>query len=346
MIVKKEFGTTSDGKKVDLFTLSNTGGMRVDIITYGAALNSIYVADKNGEFADVLKGFDTIEGHEKYSNYQGLTVGRYANRIADGRFELDGVEYNLVKNEKGITCLHGAGELSHAVWNALIADDNRLEMTYSSPDGAEGFPGKVDFKVTFILHEDNALEINYCAVSDKKTVINMTNHAYFNLAGKGDILSHELMINADAFTPTDAASIPTGELRPVEGTPFDFRQAKPIGRDINADDDQLKQCRGYDYNFCLNEGDGPAAVAFDPESGRMMEVFTDLPGVQLYCANFLDGTRPGKGGEMLTQYCGFCLETQYYPNTPNMPGFPQCTFEAGEKFDSTTVFRFSVKSNS
>ena len=346
MIVKKEFGTTADGRKVDLFTLSNSGGMRVDLITYGAAINSIYVADRNGEFADVLKGFDTIEGHEKYSNYQGLTVGRYANRIANGRFELNGTAYDLVKNEKGITCLHGGGELSHAVWKALITDDNSIEMTYSSPDGAEGFPGNVDFKVTFILHEDNSLEVKYFAVSDKKTVINMTNHAYFNLAGKGDILSHELMINADAFTPTDAASIPTGELRPVEGTPFDFRQAKPIGRDINADDGQLKQCRGYDYNFCLNEGEGPAAVAYDPESGRMMEVFTDLPGVQLYCANFLDGTRPGKGGEMLTQYCGFCLETQYYPNTPNMPGFPQCTFDAGEKFESTTVFRFSVKSNS
>ena len=343
MIVKKEFGTTSDGRKDDLFTLSNSNDMRVDIITYGAAVNSIFVADKNGEFADVLKGFDTIEGHEKYSNYQGLTVGRYANRIAQGKFTLDGVEYDLVKNEKGITCLHGGGELSHAVWKALITDDNCLEMTYTSPDGAEGFPGKVDFKVTFTLHEDNSLEINYSAVSDKKTVINMTNHAYFNLAGKGDILSHELMINADAYTPTDSASIPTGEIRPVEGTPFDFRQAKPIGRDIGADDDQLRQCRGYDYNFCLNEGDGPAAVACDPSSGRMMEVFTDLPGVQLYCANFLDGTRPGKGGEMLTQYCGFCLETQYYPNTPNMPEFPQCTFDAGEKFESTTIFRFSVK---
>ncbi len=343
MIVKTVFGETADGRQVDLYKLTNSSKTAVDIITYGAAINSICVADRNGEFADILKGFDTIEGHEKYSNYQGLTVGRYANRIADGEFELDGKTYELVKNEKGVTCLHGGGELSHAVWNAIITDDNSVELTYTSPDGAMGFPGKVDFKVVFTLHEDNGLEVKYSAVSDKKTVINMTNHAYFNLAGKGDILGHELMINADAFTPTDSRSIPTGEIRKVEGTPFDFRQPKPISRDINADDDQLKQCRGYDYNFCLNEGDGPAAVAYDPVSGRVMEVFTDLPGVQLYCANFLDGTRPGKGGEMLTQYCGFCLETQYYPNTPNMPEFPQCTFDAGEKFESTTIFRFSVR---
>ena len=343
MIVKKDFGKTADGRQVDLYTLSNSKGTSADIITYGAAINSIYAADRNGEFTDILKGFDTIEGHEKYSNYQGLTVGRYANRIADGEFELDDKTYELVKNEKDITCLHGGGELSHAVWKAIIIDDNSLEMSYTSPDGAMGFPGKVDFTVVFTLHEDNALAIKYSAVSDKKTVINMTNHAYFNLAGKGDILSHELMIHADAFTPTDSHSIPTGEIRKVEGTPFDFRTPKPIGRDINADDDQLKQCRGYDYNFCLNEGDGPAAVAYDPSSGRVMEVFTDLPGVQLYCANFLDGTRPGKGDEPLTQYCGFCLETQYYPNTPNMPDFPQCTFDAGEKYESTTIFRFSVR---
>ena len=342
MITKKDFGTTQSGESVALYTLENSKGVSVDLITYGATINAIRVPDRNGEFADVVKGFDTIEGHEKYSNYQGMTVGRYANRIADGKFSIDGTEYTLEKNEKGITCLHGGGELSHAVWKAIITDDTSIEMSYSSPDGAMGFPGKVDFTVKFTLYEDNALKIDYSAVSDKKTVINMTNHAYFNLAGKGDILSHVLMINADAFTPTDSRSIPTGELRKVEGTPFDFRTAKPIGRDIGADDEQLKQCRGYDYNFCLNEGDGPAAVAYDPESGRMMEVFTDLPGVQLYCGNFLDGTRPGKGGEPLIQYCGFCLETQFYPNTPNMPDFPQCTFDAGEKFESSTVFRFGL----
>ena len=272
-----------------------------------------------------------------------MTVGRYANRIAGGKFSIDGVEYNVERNEKGITCLHGGAELSTAVWKAIIVDDNSVEMAYTSPNGAMGFPGKVDFKVTFTLHEDNALKIEYFAVSDKKTVINMTNHAYFNLAGKGDILSHELMINADAFTPTDADSIPTGEIRPVEGTAFDFREFKPIGRDIGANDDQLIMCKGYDHNFCLNDGDGPAAAAYDPESGRMLEVYTDLCGVQLYTGNFLDGTNIGKNGRPLIKHAGFCLETQYYPNTPNMPEFPRCTVDAGEKFRSTTVFKFLVK---
>ena len=343
MTVKKPFGTTEGGEQVDLFTIENSSGTAVDIITYGATVNSIFTADRNGEKADIIMGFDTIEGHEKLSNYQGMTVGRYANRIADGKFTLDGTVYDLVRNEKGITCLHGGGELSHAVWKAIIVDDSSVEMTYTSPDGAMGFPGKVDFKVTFTLYEDNSFKIDYFAVSDKKTVINMTNHAYFNLAGKGDILGHELMINADCYTPTDANSIPTGELRSVEGTAFDFRKPKPIGRDIGENDEQLIQCKGYDHNFCLNESDGPAAVAYDPQSGRVMEVFTDLPGVQLYCANFLDGTRAGKNGVPLIKHCGFCLETQFYPNTPNMPDFPQCTYDAGEKYESSTVFRFSVK---
>ena len=343
MIKKSEFGKTSQGESVALYTIENSNGMSVDVITYGATVNSIRVPDRNGEIADVLAGFDSLEGHEKYSNYQGMTVGRYANRIADGKFTLDGEEYNLTKNEKGITCLHGGGELSHAVWKAIITDDTSVEMSYTSPDGANGFPGKVDFTVKFTLHEDNALRIDYCAVSDKKTVINMTNHAYFNLAGKGAILGHILKINADAFTPTDENSIPTGELRPVEGTAFDFREFKQIGKEIYADDIQLTQCRGYDHNFCLNDTDGPAAVAYDPGSGRMMEVFTDLPGVQLYCGNFLDGTRPGKNGEALIRHCGFCLETQYFPNTPNMPAFPQCAFDAGEKYESATVFRFGIK---
>ncbi len=343
MIVKNSFGTTAKGEAVDVYTIRNSEGTAVDIITYGATVNSIYVADKNGNFADVLSGFDTIEGHEKFSDYQGMTVGRYANRLAGGKFSIDGVEYNVEKNEKGITCLHGGAELSTAVWKAFIVDDNAVEMNYTSPDGAMGFPGKVEFRVTFTLHEDNALKIEYFAISDKKTVINMTNHAYFNLAGKGDILAHELMINADAYTPIDENSIPTGEIRPVEGTPFDFRTAKPIGRDIGAQDDQLAIGLGYDHNFCLNDGDGPIATAYDPESGRYLEVFTDLCGVQLYTGNFLDGTKIGKNGNPLIKNAGFCLETQYYPNTPNMPEFPQCTFDAGEKFTSCTVFRFSVR---
>lgn len=343
MIVRNSFGVTADGRQVDIFTLRNSSETAVDIITYGATINSILVPDRDGSFADVLVGFDSVEGHEKYSDYEGMTVGRYANRIANGSFAIDGVKYEVEKNEDGVTCLHGGGELSHAVWKPLIVDDNCLEMSYHSPDGAMGFPGNVDFRVTFTLFEDNSLKIDYFAVSDKKTVINMTNHAYFNLAGEGDILGHELMINADAYTPIDERSIPTGEIRPVEGTAFDFRSAKPIGRDIEQDDPQLAIGRGYDHNFCLNDGDGPAAAAYDPSSGRQLEVFTDLCGVQLYTGNFLDGTKPGKQGKPLVKNAGFCLETQFYPNTPNMPEFPQCTLNAGESFRSTTVFKFSVK---
>lgn len=343
MIVKNFFGTTADGKQVDSFKITNSSGISATILTYGATINEFFAPDRNGELADVLVGFDSIEGHEKYSDYEGMTVGRYANRLENGEFSIDGVKYQAVKNENGITCLHGGSELSTAVWNALIVDDNSLEMTYHSPDGAMGFPGNVDFKLTFTLFEDNSLKLDYYAVSDKKTILNLTNHAYFNLAGGGDVLGHELMINADAYTPTDERSIPTGEIRPVESTAFDFRQAKPIGRDIGNDDPQLVMCRGYDHNFCLNYGDGPAITAYEPTSGRFLEVFTDLCGVQLYTGNFLDGTNPGKQGKPLIKHAGFCLETQFYPNTPNIPEFPQCTYEAGEPFKSTTVFRFSVK---
>lgn len=343
MIVKNFFGTTADGKQVDSFKITNSNGISATILTYGATINEFFAPDRNGELADVLVGFDSVEGHEKYSDYEGMTVGRYANRLENGEFSIDGVKYQAVKNENGITCLHGGSELSTAVWNALIVDDNSLEMTYHSPDGAMGFPGNVDFKVTFTLFEDNSLKLDYYAVSDKKTILNLTNHAYFNLAGGGDILGHELMINADAYTPTDERSIPTGEIRPVDSTAFDFRQAKPIGRDIGNDDPQLVMCRGYDHNFCLNDGDGPAITAYEPTSGRFLEVFTDLCGVQLYTGNFLDGTKPGKQGKPLIKHAGFCLETQFYPNTPNIPEFPQCTYEAGEPFKSTTVFRFSAK---
>lgn len=343
MITKNYFGETSDGRRVDIYELKNSNETAVDIITYGATVNNIYTKDRNGELGDILIGFDDIEGNEKLSDNQGVTVGRYANRIANGEFIIDGVKYEVFKNEKGITCLHGGDELSKAVWNAIIVDDNCLEMSYTSPDGAKGFPGKVEFRVTFTLYENDALKIDYYAVSDKKTVINMTNHAYFNLSGKEDVLGTELMINADSFTPTDERSIPTGEIRAVEGTAFDFRTPKPIGRDIGADDEQLIMCRGYDHNFCLNDGDGPAAAAYDPESGRTLEVYTDLLGIQLYTGNFLDGTVNGKGGKPMKKHAGFCLETQFYPNTPNMPEWPQCTFGAGEKFTSTTVFKFSVK---
>lgn len=345
MVEKKLFGTTKAGEDVYAYTVTNFGGASVELLTYGATVNRINVADKNGVFADVLVGFDDLAGHEEKSDYEGMTVGRYANRIANGKFTIDGTEYNVTRNEKGKTCLHGGGELSHAVWKAIITDDNAVEMTYTSPDGAEGFPGKVDFCVTFTFSDRNELVIDYTAVSDKKTIINLTNHAYFNLAGgtSGDVLNQMLTIKADYFTPTDEDSIPTGEMRSVKGTAFDFNEAKPIGRDIGADDIQLKMCRGYDHNYCLNDVDGPAVTAWDPESGRALDLFTDLEGVQLYTGNFLDGTIEGKEGKPIIKHAGFCLETQFYPDTPNQPDFPSCVVDAGEKFKSTTMFRFYVK---
>ncbi len=345
MTEKKLFGVTKDGREVHSYTITNSQGASVELITYGATVNCINVPDKNGVIADVLSGFSDISGHEEHSDYQGMTVGRYANRIANGEFELDGVKYSVTKNEKEKTCLHGGAELSTAVWNAIIVDDNAVEMSYFSADGSHGFPGNVNFVVKFVFNEKNELKIDYYAKTDKKTVINMTNHAYFNLAGasNGDILNHVLRIDADYYTPTDADSIPTGELRSVEGTAFDFREPKAIGRDIGAQDEQLIMCKGYDHNFCLNEGDGAAVTAYDPESGRALDVYTDLLGVQLYTGNFLDGSNIGKDEKPLIKHAGFCLETQFYPDTPNQPEFPQCTVEAGKEFRSTTVFKFYIK---
>lgn len=345
MIEKKLFGTTESGRDVYSFTITNHPGASVEIITYGATINRINVPDKDGNLADVLVGFDDITGHEKFSNYQGMTVGRYANRIANGSFVIDGNEYHVTQNEKGKTCLHGGGELSHNVWDALIVDDNAVEMSFFSPDGTEGFPGNVRFTVLFTFSDRNELKIDYKAQSDKKTVINLTNHAYFNLSGVPgtDILDTVLKINASHYTPTDEDSIPTGELRDVTGTAFDFREAKPIGQDIHADDEQLRMCRGYDHNFCLDECDGPVITAYHTESDRAMDVYTDLIGCQLYCGNFLDGTHNGKQGKPIIQHAGFCLETQFYPNTPNMPSFPQCTFDAEEKFETSTMFKFYIK---
>ncbi len=345
MTEKKLFGVTKDGREVHSYTITNSQGASVELITYGATVNCINVPDKNGVIADVLSGFSDIGGHEEHSDYQGMTVGRYANRIANGEFELDGVKYSVTKNEKEKTCLHGGAELSTAVWKAIVVDDNAVEMSYFSPDGAHGFPGNVNFVVKFVFNEKNELRIDYSAKTDKKTVINMTNHAYFNLAGasSGDILNHVLRIDADYYTPTDADSIPTGELRSVEGTAFDFREPKAIGRDIGAQDEQLIMCKGYDHNFCLNEGDGAAITAYDPESGRALDVYTDLLGVQLYTGNFLDGSNIGKDEKPLIKHAGFCLETQFYPDTPNRPEFPQCTVEAGKEFKSTTVFKFYIK---
>ncbi len=343
-VTKTLYDTMPDGREVHLFTIENNNGISAGIITRGATLDSFKCPDKEGKMGDIIMGFDNIASHMASGTYTGEVIGQYANRLCGGKFKVNDTEYQVTQNEKGKTCLHGGGEYSSAIWKAIIIDDNAVEFTYFSADGNEGFPGNVEVKVVYTLNDHNELEINYEAVSDKDTIINMTNHAYFNLGttAGGDVLDHELMLNCDYFTPTDADSIPTGEIRAVEGTSFDFRTPKKIGRDIKENDEQLIMCRGYDHNFCVNGEIGTlrlVAKALDPKSGRKLEVLSDLPGVQLYTGNFIDGTEMGKDGIALEQHYGFCLETQFYPDTPNQPNFPQCTFKAGEKFKSTTIFK-------
>lgn len=343
-IEKRVFGTTKDEREVFSYCITNKNSVSVCIITYGGTLQSLKIKDKHGSVKDIIVGFDTVEGFEEYSDYQGALVGRYANRISNGSFEIGGNKYEITKNEKGITCLHGGGEMSHALWDAKVISENCVEVSYVSPDGAEGFPGTLTTAVLYTLTDENELILDYKAVCDKDSYINLTNHAYFNLGGfeSGDILNTVLKINASHYTPTDENSIPTGELRSVGGTAFDFREEKAIGKDINGDDEQLIMCRGYDHNFCLDDTDEAKITAVSPISGIGMEVYTDLPGVQLYTGNFLCGAS-GKKNLPMYKHAGFCLETQFYPDTPNHPDFPSCAFKKGEEFKSRTSFKFFVK---
>lgn len=334
-------------KDVFAFVIENANGNKAQIIEKGATLDKLIIKDKAGIPLDVLVGHDTLDGHIERSDYQGVVVGQYANRIKGGKFSIDGTEYNVTCNEKCITCLHGGGEYSSAHWFGEEISDCAVKFTYHSPDGKEGFPGNVDVSVTYTFGDDDKLVIRYSAVSDKKTVINLTNHAYFNLNGydSGDILNHTLQINADRFTAIDETSIPTGELPEVAGTPFDFTAPKTIGRDIDADHPQIKNGMGYDHNFCIADHDGSLktiAVATGDKSGITMEVLTDLPGVQLYTGNFLDGSVIGKGNKPITKRSAFCLETQVYPDSPNHPEWPSCIYDAGEKYETSTVFAFSL----
>ena len=346
-IEKSYFGNLSDGRKIEKYTLKNNSDMSVSVITYGATLTEINVPDKNGVFADVLVGFDDIEGFVERTDYQGVIVGPYANRIGGASFSIDGVKYNLTANEKEVTCLHSNGEFNTAVWDAEIIDDNSVRFSYVSPDGVNGFPGEIKVSVTYILTDNNELKLEYKAVSDKKTYINLTNHAYFNLGGfdSGTILDHVICIDADKITAVDEFSIPTGELLDVSDTPFDLRNGAVIGESIDADCDQLNFTAGYDHNFCVNNYDGTVRLIADvvePVSGRVMEVYTDLPGVQFYAGNFLKGDI-GKAGKPMIRRSGFCLETQFYPDSPNKPQFPSCLYEAGEEYKTTTIFKFLLK---
>ncbi len=345
-VTKNVYGVMNE-KEVYAFIIENKNGLKAQLIEKGATLDKLFIKDKNGNLIDILIGFDTLEDHLTQGDYQGVIVGQYANRIKDGKFSIDGTEYNVTLNEKGITSLHGGAEYSSAHWCGEILGENSVKFTYQSSDGREGFPGNVNVEVIYTFNDNDELILEYKAISDKKTVINLTNHAFFNLNGfdSGNVLDHVLTINADRYTPIDEISIPTGELPEVYGTPFDFTEPKAIGRDIGADHIQLKNGNGYDHNFCIKNYDGTlkfAASAIGDKSGIKMEVKTDLPGIQLYTGNFLDGSLVGKGGLPVNFRTAFCYETQVFPDSPNHPEWCKCVFDAGEEYKTTTVFSFSV----
>jgi aldose 1-epimerase len=347
-VQKSGFGR-ADGRDVSLYTLKNTHGMEVAITNYGATVVSIKVPDKKGQIDDVALGYHGVDGYVKDKSYFGVTAGRYANRIAHAAFTLDGKKYQVPKND-GDNALHG-GKIgfNKRIWEEMdVPGKNAVQMTYTSPDGEQGFPGKLKVTVTFTLNDQNELRIDYLATTDKDTVLNLTNHSYFNLAGQGngDILGTKLTIHASRMTPVDSNLIPTGELKPVKGTPFDFTTEHVVGERINNNDEQLKLGRGYDHNFVIDRtkpGMVIAAQAYEPKSGRVLEVLTDQPGVQFYTGNFLDGTAHGKGGKAYPYRTGFCLETQHFPDSPNHPAFPTTELKPGAKFTSTTIYRFSAK---
>ena len=331
---KQPFGKTADGQAVDLFTLTNSKGMEVSITNFGGIVVTLKVPDRNGKLDDVVLGYDQLDGYLTNKAFFGALIGRYGNRIAHGQFQLDGKTYNLPKNDGDNTLHGGMTGFNKRLWTAKQvsgAKGSALELTYLSKDGEEGFPGNLSVKVVYTLTDDNELRIDYSATTDKDTVVNLTNHSYFNLAGQGngDILSHELTIHADQFTPVDQTLIPTGELRAVKGTPFDFTKSTAIGVRINQEDQQLKFGKGYDHNWVLNGGikttPALAAEAYDPKTGRVLQVLTTEPGVQFYSGNFLDGTITGKGGKVYNLRNGFCLETQHFPDSPNHASFPSTT---------------------
>lgn len=349
-VKKEEFGK-ADGQSVALYTLTNRNGAEARITTYGGIVVSLKVPDRNGKMDDIVLGYDTLDDYLKgNSAYFGALIGRYGNRIGKGRFTLDGVDYKLAVNN-GENHLHGGIKgFDKVVWTATTPptkDGAALTLTYLSRDGEEGYPGNLTVTVIYTLTDNNELKIEYSATTDKDTVVNLTHHSYFNLAGQGhgDILNHQLMINADRFTPVDSGLIPTGELRAVKGTPFDFSQPAAIGSRINGADEQLKLGKGYDHNFVLNGKMGTlrqAAKVYEQTSGRVMEVWTTEPGLQFYTGNFLDG-KPGKGGKPYEFRNGFCLETQHYPDSPNKPDFPTTVLKKGSKYQTTTIYKFTTR---
>lgn len=344
------FQTTLDGKQTDLYTLENSRGMKVAITNYGGRIVSWMVPDRQGNYEDVVLGFDSIQGYLHANEiYFGALVGRYANRIAKGTFSLDGKTYHLPINNGQNTLHGGPGGFPNIVWNAKQLDDHNLRLTCSSEDMDQGFPGDMQVQVIYTLTDDNKLRIDYTAVTDKKTVINLTNHAFFNLqgAGNGSILDHELMINADAYTPIDSTMIPTGKIASVKGTPFDFTSYKKVGKDIKADNQQLGYGRGYDHNFVLNKPEpGKLSLAvkvYEPKSGRLLKIFTTEPGVQLYSGNFLDGSDVGKQDKPYKHRTALVFEPQHFPDSPNQPDFPSTVLKPQDFYHTLSVYEFGIK---
>ena len=350
-VMKQPFGKTDDGTSVDIYTLKNKAGMEARITNYGGIVVSLKVPDRKGAFDDVALGYDTLDQYVKNNPFFGALVGRYGNRIAKAKFNLDGKTYTLAANN-GVNSLHGGLKgFDKKVWQAKELTEKGgagIELMCQSKDGEEGYPGNLTVRVQYVLSDDNALRIDYLATTDKDTVLNLTNHSYFNLAGagNGDILGHVVMIAADKFTPVDEGLIPTGVLQPVKGTPFDFTTPTAIGARIEQPDEQLKFGKGYDHNWVLNSSSGTLALAVrvtEPTTGRIMEVLTTEPGVQFYVGNFLDGSNVGKGGKVYKHRYGFCLETQHFPDSPNQPSFPSTVLKPGKQYKTSTVYKFSAK---
>ena len=345
---KERYGTTREGQQVDVYTLANDSGMRVRILTYGCIIDRLEVPDRTGRGANVVLGLDTLDSYAERSPHFGAIAGRFANRIAKGRITIDGTTYQLDVNN-GPNTLHGGRKSFHKlVWQGEPGEGEALILSHLSPDGDQGFPGNLSVECRYSLGTQNELRIDYDATTDKPTVINLTNHSYFNLAGEGsgDVLAHVVSIEADHVTPTDAIQIPTGEIRPVRGTPYDFTSPTAIGARIRMADEQLLLARGYDLNWVLRKPAGAdprlAARAHDPSTGRILEVLTDQPGIQLYTGNGLNGSLVGPSGRAYRQSDGFCFETQAFPDAPNQPNFPSALLRPGERFRSTTIFRFTT----
>jgi aldose 1-epimerase len=351
-ITSKSFGTTTNGVKVELYTLTNEKGASASISSYGGIVTKLLIPDRSGKFDDVVLGFDKLSSYEKKSPYFGALIGRYGNRIAKGKFSLDGETYTLATNNNGQSLHGGIKGFDKVVWQAtpvVTKQGPSLKLTYTSKDGEEGYPGTLSVTATYTLTNKNELKLVYTATTDKDTIVNLTHHSYFNLAGQGngDILGHLLTLKSGKYTPIDKVLITTGELTPVKGTPFDFRKATVIGDRINQENEQLKFAGGYDHNWVASKLPGHLGVVAkveEPKSGRVMEVLSTEPGVQFYSGNFLDGTLVGKDGKVYPFRSGFCLEPQHYPDSPNHPNFPSVELKPGQTYKNTIIYRFSTKS--